>query len=134
MRSFLLTETDERDATYFILYQLQIIQRAIDELQKYLRRKVREVRKVENLVRDAASFNHRQLALLSDAARNPLHHYTYQSHAASHAITHETARNDLQELFKSGLLTRERVSRRHVFRPASDLQERLHGLTTQQAS
>ena len=48
-RAFLLTETDEGDTTYFLIHQLGVIERAIDELHKYLRRKVAEVRDVERL-------------------------------------------------------------------------------------
>jgi hypothetical protein len=57
---------------YFIVYQLSVIRRAIDELFVQLREKVEEVREVERLIR-ADSFNHRQLALLGDAIRTPGH-------------------------------------------------------------
>jgi Fic family protein len=70
-KSFVLTETDERDTTYFVLYQLQVLQRAVEELYAYLRKKVAEVRSVESLIKGSADFNHRQLALLSNAVRDP---------------------------------------------------------------
>jgi Fic family protein len=121
-RAFLLTETDERDMTYFLVYQLKVLQRAVKELHDYLDRKVEEVRGVENLMRSSSSdFNHRQLALLSHAMKTPRQRYTLQSHAASHGVTHETARNDLLPLVERGLLNRARVGRRHVFSAAPDL-------------
>ncbi|HZO34224.1 MAG TPA: Fic family protein [Gaiellaceae bacterium] len=46
-RSFLLSETDAGDTTHFVIYQLEVIKRAIDELHGYLARKISEVRKVE---------------------------------------------------------------------------------------
>ncbi len=124
-RSFLLTETDDRDTTYFLLYQLEVIHRAVDELHEYLRKKISEVQAVERLIRGSTHFNHRQLALLSDAVRNPTNHYAFQSHAGSHNTTHETARTDLIQLVDRGLLRRERVGRRHVFTPEDGLPERL---------
>ena len=124
-RAFMLTETDERDATYFIIYQLQVIQRAIDELHTYLRRKVREVRKVAEALKGSEQFNHRQLALLTNAAHSPEQIYTYRSHARSHNVTHETARTDLLHLAKRGLLQRSRVGRRHVYTVPPDLADRL---------
>jgi Fic family protein len=125
-RAFLLTETDGRDMTYFLVYQLKVLQRAVQELHAYLDRKVQEVRGVENLMRTSSSdFNHRQLALLSHAMRTPRQRYTLQSHAASHGVTHETARNDLLPLVEKGLLNRARVGRRHVFSAATDLGDRL---------
>lgn len=126
-RAFLLTETDERDLTYFIVYQLDVIERAIGELHTYLRRKVREVRDVERLMKDSPDFNHRQLALLGNALRTPDASYSFQSHAASHGVTHETARNDLLPLVERGLLDRRRAGRRYVFTPAAHLPELLEG-------
>jgi Fic family protein len=124
-RAFVLTETDEGDTTHFILYQLQVIKRAIKELHAYLRRKVAEVQGVEQLIRGSAQFNHRQLALLGDAIRKPDRRYTFRSHAASHDVTHETARRDLGELAERGLLERRRSGRQHLFVPPADLADRL---------
>lgn len=70
-RSFLLTESDDRDTTYFLLYQLEVIKRAVEELHTYLKRKMKEAQDVETLVKGSSEFNHRQLALLTDAVRNP---------------------------------------------------------------
>jgi Fic family protein len=120
-RSFLLTETDERDTTYFVIYQLSVIQRAVEELHAYLRRKTKEVSEVERALRRSGEFNHRQLALLSDAVRNGERTYTIRSHAGSHNVTEETARQDLLQLHDQGLLNLRRVRRRFVFSPADDL-------------
>jgi Fic family protein len=130
-RSFLLTETDGGDTTYFLLHQMAVIERAIDQLHKYLRRKVAEVRGVEQLLRGSGGFNHRQTTLLSGALRNPDHVYTFTSHAKSHGVTHETARTDLRDLAGRGLLDTERDGRLYRFRPAADLTERLKALGDQ---
>jgi Fic family protein len=124
-RAFLLTETDDRDTTYFIIHQLVVIQRAVEELHAYLRRKIKEVREVERLIRGSDDFNHRQLAVLSDAIRNPERTYTFQIHAATHNVTHETARTDLSQLMAKGLLTRRKQGHRYLFNPAADLSEKL---------
>ncbi len=124
-RSFILTETDERDTTYFLLYQLEVIQRAVDQLHQYLRQKIKDVRDVERLLKGSSQFNHRQLALLGNALRTPDAVYTFQSHASSHGVTHETARNDLLPLAQAGFLKQHRAGRRYVFTPPGDLPERL---------
>jgi Fic family protein len=124
-RAFLMSETDAEDTTYFILYQLGVVKRAIGELDDYLRRKVAEVREVEGRLESSDSFNHRQLALLSDALRNPEQVYTFTAHARSHGVTHETARNDISALHDRGLLARRRAGRQYVFSPASSLAEDL---------
>lgn len=127
-RAFLLTETDDLDTTYFLLHQLTTIRQAVRELHRYLRRKVAEVKEVERLVRDSPEFNHRQLALLGDAVRDPGAGYTFRSHATTHGVTHETARSDLGGLLSRGLLERHRVGRQYVFTPSPGLPELLKRL------
>lgn len=129
-RAFLLTETDGGDTTYFLLHQLETIKHAVEELHIYLRRKISEIKDVERLIAGAAGLNHRQLALLSDAVRNSDDLYTYQSHATSHRVTHETARNDLLQLHDQGLLQRRKSGHRHVYRAVADLPEVLKRLST----
>lgn len=124
-RSFLLTETDDRDATYFIVYQLDVIQRAVEQLHDYLQDKVKDVRDVEALLEGSERFNHRQLALLANALRLPDAVYAFQIHAASHGVTHETARTDLIALAEMGLLVQRRQGRRYTFTPPVDLAEQL---------
>ncbi len=124
-KSFLLTETDDGDLTYFVDYQLIVIKRAIGELHAYLARKAEEVRKVEKLMRRSEALNHRQLALLSYALRKPEESFTFRTHAVSHGVTHETARNDLLPLVHKGLLARRTVRGRHVFTPHPDLPDML---------
>jgi Fic family protein len=124
-RSFLLTETDDGDVTYFIDYQLGVIKRAIKELHEYLNRKAEELRNVESLMRRSHVFNHRQLALLSYAVRNPDGFFTFRTHAESHRVTHETARNDLLPLVDKGLLSRRTIRGRHVFTPQPNLPDLL---------
>lgn len=124
-RAFVRSETDEGDTTYFIAYQLQVIERAIKQLQDYLARQVAKVRAVEELIRDSEGFNHRQLALLGDALRDPERTYTFATHAGQHGVTRETARTDLSDLALRGLLVRRKVGREFAFGVPSDLVERL---------
>jgi len=128
-KAFLLTETDGGDTTYFLLHQLAVVRRAIEELHTYLERKTAEIREVEQLLKSSGTFNHRQLAVLSDALRDPGRASTYGSHATSHAVTHETARTDLSRLVREGLLEQRRVGgRQYEFLPVANLSERLRDL------
>lgn len=124
-RAFVETETDGGDATYFLVHQLDVIERAIDELHLYLKRKTAEVRDIEEMLRGTEYLNGRQLALLTDAVRNPDSSYSFESHAKSHRVSHETARSDLRGLRQRGLLLQRRAGRQHRFEPAPNLPERL---------
>lgn len=124
-RAFMETETDGGDTTYFLLHQLNVIEQAIADLHVYLQRKIAEIRDVEKLLHGGDGFNHRQLALLTDAIRNQDASYSFDSHAASHRVTHETARSDLTGLADRELLTLRRTGRRYTFEPAPKLGKRL---------
>jgi Fic family protein len=123
-RSFLLTETDDLDASYFMLYHSEVIVRAIDDLHEHLRDRMRDLRETEELLR-RSDLNHRQLALLSYALRHPDAGFTYRSHARSHRVVRQTARRDLLELVDKGLLAASRVGRAVHFRPVPDLADRV---------
>ncbi len=126
--SFLYTETDECDATYFILYQLGVVRRAINELHEYLQRKMMEVREADALLK-SADLNYRQSALLSHALRHPDQDYTFRSHMTSHSVVYESARTDLLDLAHRGYLVQLKQGQTFVFRPAPDLSDRLRGDT-----
>ena len=125
VRAFMETETDEGDSTYFLIHQLRVIEQAIDDLHLYLQRKIAETRDVESLIRGDGGLNGRQLALLTDAIRRPDALYSFDSHAASHRVSHETARSDLRILVERDLLTRHRSGHRYVFSPAPDIDAKL---------
>ena len=129
VRAFLLTETDENDLTYFLLYQLRVIVRAIEDLKTYLRKKMSELREVQALLKRSADLNHRQLALLSHALKHPGRQYTVQSHQTSHGVTTATARTDLLDLALRHLLEQRKAGRRFVFTAPADLVKRLSGST-----
>ena len=127
-RSFLYTETDDNDATYFILAQLRVIERSIDALYAHLERKAGEMRHVLRLTKASVTLNERQQALLAHALRTPAHAYTIASHQRSHGVVYATARADLLDLHSRGLLTQRRVGKKFVFTPADDLAGRLRSL------
>lgn len=103
-RSYLYTETDENDATYFILYQLDVIRRALAAAERYLEKKSQQIAEAEQALRDKGEFNYRQLALLSQALRKPYAEYTVKSHQMSHKVAYATSRADLLDLVERGLL------------------------------
>lgn len=122
--SFLRTETDNNDATYFLLYQLGVLRRAVEALLAYLARKMAEARETASLLR-RTDLNHRQIALLTHALRHADAVYTVHSHATSHRVTRQSARTDLRDLEARGLLERRVIGRRFEFRPAPDLAARV---------
>lgn len=123
-RSFQYTETDSFDATYFLIYQLQVVKRAIQELHSYLQAKMAEMRETVSLLR-RTTLNNRQVALLTHALRHHDAEYTFKTHARSHRVVQQSARTDLLDLERRGYLIRRVVGNRYYFYPADDLAAQL---------
>jgi Fic family protein len=123
--SFLHTETDDNDLTYFLLAQVQVIQQAIASLYRYLERKAKEISDLQSRLQGLDGLNHRQIALLRHALRHPGFRYTVGSHQASHGVSNQTARTDLQKLAGQGLLTSMHQGKREVFCVPTDLHQQL---------
>jgi Fic family protein len=124
-RSFLYSETDGNDLTYFMLFQLSVIKRAIKDLHIYLEQKAKDLRVTERLLRGSQELNHRQIALLSHTLKHPGFRYTIRSHQRSHGVVYQTARSDLLDLAQRGLLEQRRMGRGFVFYPLGDLAEQI---------
>ena len=125
-RAYLYTETDEGDLTYFLLFHLDVIDRALGGVQAYIRRKTREMRETRAMLHPAAGFNHRQVALLRHALQHSDAVYTFASHRRSHGVVYQTARTDLLGLAERGLLVADTSGRAYTFRVPADLAERVH--------
>ena len=126
-RAFLYTETDDNDLTYFIRYHLEVLDRALQAMNQYIARKSEQRQQLESVMRGLAGFNHRQRALLGHALRHPNYSYTIEGHRRSHGVVYQTARTDLLELVKAGLLDAGKLRNRWHFNPVSDLENRLSG-------
>jgi Fic family protein len=126
--SFLHTETDDNDLTYFLLAQVKVIQQAIASLHSFLKRKALEISTLQRRLQGLEGVNHRQMALLRHALRHPGFRYTVGSHQASHGVSNQTARSDLQKLVALDLLLPMRQGRREVFSVPADLSQRLPAL------
>lgn len=133
-RAYLYAECDDNDATYFIDFNLRLIIRAIKKLQVYLASKVNEIKDVEQILGSslfAKRLNHRQVALISHALRNPGEIYSIESHRKSHSVTYPTARTDLLQLAEYGLLEQRKIGNAYAFRAINNVQDRLEELKTQ---
>jgi Fic family protein len=128
-RSFLYTETDENDVTYFIDYQLNVIERAIQDLNEYIKKKSLEIQDTETLLANtslAHTLNLRQLFLLKHALRFPGNIYNIRWYMNTHNIAYETARKDLFELSDTyHLLIKVKEKKSFLFISPSDLKQRI---------
>ncbi|HEY3277417.1 MAG TPA: Fic family protein [Syntrophorhabdaceae bacterium] len=124
-RSFLYSETDEGDMTYFIAFNLKTISAALDQLHEYLERKGVE-RQVS--AREFSAFpglNHRQQEVLRRVLEDPGVEITLKDLMQTYHVVHQTARTDILDLTNAKLLEKKVRGKRFYFVAAQDLAARL---------
>jgi Fic family protein len=125
-QAFLYSETDDVDCTYFLVFHLKAIEKALEELWQYMERKSQEDELLRARLRSAEGLNYRQRAVLTRALKDAGARFTIESHRASHNVSYGTSRNDLLDLVARGYLAQAREGRRtYIFSPAADIRERL---------
>ncbi|MDQ4503952.1 Fic family protein [Sinomonas sp. ASV322] len=116
------TEDDDGDLTYFIHHQLDVILRAIRELNEYIDAKGHELRSVRSALRGQAhDLNQRQLQALEEAVKDDSGLLTVKEHAGHFGVSGETARADLGDLERRGYLVRSKAGKQFVWKPAPGL-------------
>ena len=131
-RSYLYSERDDNDVTYFLDYNLRVVLRSIKRLHRRLAGKARDAQELELLLKKTqplAVLNHRQVALLGHMHKHPGASYTIGGHRRSHRITYQTARTDLLNLVKLGLANSAKRGRMFVFTQADGFARRLRELS-----
>lgn len=126
-KSYLYSEQDGLDATYFITYNLRIIEKALSGLHGYIKRKQEEQKQITDLLSGnlKVKLNIRQKILLRHALDNQRFIYTIESHQNSQGVAYPTARSDLLELTKHKLLILDESNKQLRFSVPNDLLDRL---------
>ncbi len=123
-RSFLHSELDDNDLTYFLMFQFKVTGRALTDLHKRLREMSEQQQRIR-AIRLASGLNPRQRALLDHALRHPNQVYTFESHQISQGVTYQTARTDLLGLTDRGFLLETGSRHPREFLPIPDLARKL---------
>lgn len=108
-RAFLHIETDDNDLNYVLLHQLEVIAKAISQLHESIRHKSDDLARMQALLHNRSGFSHRQLVMLRHALKHPSVSFTVASHQNSQRVGAKTAKNDLDELSRTGLLLKVKV-------------------------
>ncbi|MBL7988402.1 MAG: Fic family protein [Chlorobi bacterium] len=129
VQSFLYTETDNNDTTYFVLAQLGVIERAIHDLHRRLKQQSEATQQataaLQQMNQVARLLNPRQIALLTHAMTHPNANYTIHTHMSAHGVTYLTARTDLLKLVGQGLLTKQKIGKLVYFMLPPDFPHQL---------
>lgn len=129
-KSFLYTEMDDNDLTYFIYYQIDIILRAINELLEYLQNKSKEFEEMTTLLKKSSigdKLNFIQKDTIKKAIKSPGRIFTALEIAADYNISANTARKYLNEMAKLKLLVDYKDGRTISYIAPADLYNILKG-------
>lgn len=123
------SEDDDGDLTYFVLHQLRIFKKALDQLDRYIEAKRAEnLRLQQALHRAGEQLNFRQGEILESLASQEYTTVSAATVANRFHVTNQTGRNDLRHLEELRLLVRLPKSRPAVWVASEGLAERLTDL------
>jgi Fic family protein len=128
-RAYLLSESDDGDLTYFLIYHLDVLQKAVRSLRAYLERKATELKLLDRAIRAKVgprrTFNQRQVQVLQEAIRRPGHQLRIEDHRSRTAVSYLTARADLEGLVRLGLLRKRRAGNQSFYFADGKIVEKL---------
>lgn len=110
-KSFLYTEYDENDLTYFILYNLRTMKKAFEELKIYLKRKTEENKSVV-LLSTIKGINQRQAQIIQIVQEKSDCLFTVKEIENRFLVGNQTARTDLYGLVRMGYLSEISLNKR----------------------
>ena len=116
--SYLYSESDDNDLTYFISYQIDTILRAIDELLSYLRDKSKEQEELSNLIKNFSIKNRLNIIqkdILNTAIKEPGTEFNALSISAKYSISANSARTYLNKLVEYKLLKKFKEGKTIVY-------------------
>ena len=110
-KSYLYTEKDDNDMSYFIAYNLRVLDLAFKELKLYIERKIKQKKNAINYLK-SGGINERQAAILSLIDNEPHAILTVKEVQNRFSVSHPTAKSDLQELVNKGFLNKIQVNKK----------------------
>lgn len=126
--SYLFTENDDFDMTYFVLYQLKIIERAVAEFIQYFESKRREFYELMSWLDECGiskTLNYRQGHMLKKIIRNPGRIFISKELIHDYDISENTARKDLEGLVDLKALAKIKEGKSFLYVARSDAAENL---------
>ena len=102
-KTFLYTENDELDVSYFVSYNLRALKISFEQLKRYIERKQREKEAANSFIM-IGGINERQAQIIRYFQKNADAVVTVRDMMERFMITQMTARRDLIELVDKGYL------------------------------
>lgn len=131
--SYMYTEKDNNDLTYFIYFQLDTISKAFEELTNYLNNKVSEFKEISESLEKTVwgnALNFIQKDLIKKALKEPGRIFSIKEVSNSYSITDNTSRAYLNKLTELKLFLSTKDGRKTIYIAPSDLLKKLNSAKT----
>ena len=130
-KSFVYTETDDFDVTYFIYNQVETIGKAVQLLNEYVDKKQKDFYESMDWAKKnpvSKKLNWEQLEILKAAVRSPGREFTAKQMSDDFGITSNTARNYLNNLVDLDLLVQstKKIGKAIVYLAPANLKSKLN--------
>lgn len=116
-KSYIYSEIDENDMTYFMTYNLKVINQAINDFISYYKQKMLKENKIKVVSSDLPGLNDRQVRLLIYALKHPQNALSINQHQIVNQVVYETARRDLLLLESKGYLLAVSKGKKYLYMP-----------------
>ena len=110
-KSYLYAEMDGNDMSYFIAYNLRVLDLAFRELKLYIERKIRQKKNAINYLK-SGGINERQASILSLMENEPDSILTVKEVQNRFSVSQPTAKSDLQDLVDKGFLDKIQINKK----------------------
>lgn len=100
-KAYLYAEIDDNDLTYFVQYQIKVLQKSYEKLKDYLHRKQQQKRETSHLL-ISGGLNERQVRIIQWLLEDSAKIVTVKEVEVAFSVSNQTARNDLQGLVDKG--------------------------------
>ncbi len=109
--SYVYSEQDDNDLTYFIDYNIRKIKMAVNDFMDYLEKEKKKNLNMNIQARSKYNLNERQIKLLQYLYGAPDERTSLQMHMSIYQISNKPAINDLKDLEKQGFLISKKQGR-----------------------
>ncbi len=130
-RSYVYTETDAFDLTYFVIYQLRVIERAIEQFMAYFDSKRLEAAELMSWLTTLElkeRLNYRQGHFLKKVLQHPGRIFTPKELTHDYDVSENTARKDLEKLVEMKVLLKVQEGKSYLYVARNDGQANLAAL------
>ena len=114
-KAYVYTESDENDLTYFIQYNLTVIEKTIAEIRTYISEQQAEQIKALHSIEESEGLSYRQIDILKRIAKHPEKPLRIKEIEETYHVAYATARSDLNKLEELGYLRRRMLGKEYVF-------------------